>query len=138
MSYDIDAIRNALAAALTPLVNAGTLNSSSAYGLSNPAPPCAMVTMGATEFDEAMGGGADGLTLEVSVLIGLQSEVEAQKAMDALRGRGANSLKALLESDPTLGGIVDDLRVTKAAGDARVLLETGPALGAAWTVYALT
>jgi len=48
------------------------------------------------------------------------------------------SIKAAVESAPTLGGLIDDLQVTRVSGYERFQLESGPdALGATWTVRLL-
>jgi hypothetical protein len=142
MSYDIGAIRAGLAATLEPLVDSGALTTSSPYGLANPQTPCAMVTVGPTHFDE--GVQTDVLTLTVAVLVGTASEEDAQINLDAFLGRGPNSVKALIEADPSLGGTCDDANVTAASGQRIYTLDTvsgtatPPVLGCEWTVEVLT
>jgi len=140
--YDIEAIRKGLAAALQPLVDSGALTTSSPYGLASPQTPCAMVTVGPTKFDE--GVGTDGLTMTVAVLVGTASEQDAQVNLDAFLGRGPDSVKALIEADPTLGGVCDEANVTAATGQRIYALDTAsgtstpPVLGCEWTVEVLT
>jgi hypothetical protein len=142
MSYSIQAIRAGLAAALQPLVDDGTLVESSAYGLASPNTPCAMVTVGPTRFDE--GVQTDVLTFTVAVLVGTASEQDAQVNLDALLGRGPDSVKALIEDDPSLGGVCDEANVTAASGQRIYTLDTAsgtatpPVLGCEWTVEVLT
>lgn len=142
MSYDIGAIRAGLAATLQPLVDSGALTTSSPYGLANPMTPCAMVTVGPTAFDG--GVQTDTLTMTVAVLVGSASEEDAQVALDAFLGRGPDSVKALIEADPTLGGACDDANVTAATGQRIYALDTvngtatPPVLGCEWTVEVLT
>jgi hypothetical protein len=142
MAYDIKAIREGLAAALQPLVTDGTLTTASPYALTNPMTPCAMVMVGPTKFDE--GVETDTLTFTVAVLTGMASEQAAQEAMDALLGRAADSVKALIEADTTLGGVCDEARVTEASAQRPYALDTAsgtataPYLGCEWTVEVLT
>lgn len=142
MSYDITAIRAGLAAALQPLVDDGTLTTVSPYALAAPYTPCAMVMVGPARFDD--GVQTDTLTFTVAVLTGMASEQAAQEAMDALLGRAVNSVKALIETDPTLGGACDEARVTETSGQRPYALDTAagtatpPALGCEWTVTVMT
>lgn len=142
MSYDIKAIRAGLAATLDSLVTSGALTTSSPYGLANPQTPCAMVTVGPAKFDE--GVDTDVLTMVVAVLVGTASEEDAQVNLDAFLGRGASSVKALIEADPTLGGACDNLIVTEASGQRIYALDTAtgqatpPVLGCEWTVEVTT
>lgn len=142
MSYDISAMRAGLAATLQPLVDSGRLTTSSPYGLANPQTPCAMVTLGPTRFDE--GVQTDIVTLTVAVLVGTASEEDAQVNLDAFLGRGPDSIKALVEADPTLGGTCDDARVSEASGQRIYALDTAsgtataPCLGCEWTVEVIT
>jgi len=140
--YDIKAIRAGLANALQPLVDSGELTTSSPYGLASPNAPCAMVTVGATKFDE--GVQTDVLTMTVAVLVGAASEESAQVTLDCFLGRGPDSVKALIEADPTLGGVCDEANVTAASGQRIYAVDTAsgtstpPMLGAEWTVEVLT
>lgn len=137
MSYDITELRQAVAATLQPLVDAGKLNTSSPYGLVNPQTPCAMVTVGPSKYDE--GVQTDGLTFMVAVLVGTASEQEAQVTLDAFLGRGPDSVKALVEADAALNATV-----TAATGQRIYALDTAsgtatpPVLGCEWTVEVLT
>jgi len=89
----------------------------SGYMLSAPTPPCLYVVPGDIEFDQAMQRGMDRWTFRVVALAGLASDIGAQKKLDEfLAPSGATSVKAAVEADRTLGGVVDDLRVTAATG----------------------
>jgi len=89
----------------------------SAYMLSQPTTPCLYVVPGDIEFDQAMQRGMDRWTFRVVALAGLASDIGAQKKLDEfLAPSGATSVKAAVEADRTLGGVVDDLRVTAATG----------------------
>ena len=84
----------------------------SAYMLSQPTTPCLYVVPGAMDFDQAMQRGMDRWTFRVVALAGLASDIGAQKKLDEFLARsGATSVKAAIEADRTLGGVVDHLRV---------------------------
>lgn len=80
-------------------------------------PPCALVQPDGIDFDATMGRGLDKYRLTVRLLVARASERAAQGALDAyLAPTGAGSVKAAIEGDITLGGIVDATRVTRATG----------------------
>ena len=111
----------------------------SAYLLSNPSPPTLMVYAGATEYDKAFGRGLDRHVLIVQGLAGVVSDLAAQKVIEAWRATaGAQSVKAAVEHDRTLGGSVSDLRVTEVSEDRVYQPEgKGPYIGCEWTVEVL-
>jgi hypothetical protein len=78
----------------------------------------------------------DTWTMIVRVFVGVASDIGAQKRLDAMiASSGASSVKQALESDPTLGGTVDDLRVTRCTGYRVFTREGGTGvLGAEWEV----
>lgn len=116
-----------------------------AYLLTNPTPPAAEIEPAPIEYDLAMQRGLDKWQFIVRVFVGMTSDVGAQKRLDTfMQSDGDTSIKAALESDPTLGGAADDLIVTKCSGYkifAREIATAsgrgsagGPLLGAEWTV----
>jgi hypothetical protein len=121
----------------------------SAYLLSNPTPPAAEVQVGETEYDKAMHRGLDTVMLTVRVFVAFASDIGAQKRLRAMLATdGTASVKAAIESDRTLGGQAEDLRVTKCTGERGFLREIGGGtsgrgstqgalLGAEWTVEVL-
>jgi len=78
--------------------------------------PCAIVgPPTAVTYDEVMARGADLYTFTVRVLVARASERAAQRALFGYTsGTGAKSVKAAIESDKTLGGAADTVRVTNA------------------------
>jgi hypothetical protein len=124
MSYDIGAIRQALAA------NLSTLNdvNSSAYLQSTITPPTAQVMPAAHSFHSAMGEGVGEVHFTVQLFVSANLTESAQVNLDALMGNGADGVKYALESDNTLGGIVSDVTVTEVSepkiytGDGRPAL----------------
>lgn len=123
------ALRAGLAANLATI----TALQTSAYQLGNPTPPTAWVAPGdpLLEFDQTMGRGRDLWHLVVEVFVSLTSDKGAQKRLDAyLAGSGATSIKTAIESDRTLGGACDNLRLTHIDGVGDYQLgERGAVLG---------
>jgi hypothetical protein len=77
--------------------------------------PAAIVGQLDFTFDLNNARGLDQANLDVVVLVGRFSERAAQNDLDKyLAGSGAYSIKAAIESDRTLGGACDTLRVTSA------------------------
>lgn len=70
--------------------------------------------------------GTDLLTYRVQAIVGTVDDVGAQRLLATfVQGSGSTSFKAALESDRTLGGVVDDLRVTDYLGDKIMTLPSG-------------
>ena len=111
----------------------------SAYLLSNPTPPAAEVQPGAIDYDRAMGRGHDDWLFTVRVFVGFTSDIGAQRRLDGmLASAGSASVKAAIESDPTLDGACEDLLVTRCTGYRLFGREGGAALlGAEWEVQVL-
>jgi hypothetical protein len=79
----------------------------------NPNPPIALVEPTTVQFDTVMGRGLDAYNFKVTVIVGRASERSAQNSLDAYcSGSGSASVKSAIESDKTLGGKANDLRVT--------------------------
>ena len=132
-------IRVALAAALQPALDAVGGGQPSAYTLESPTPPTLWV-MGPDQivYDMTMRrSGFDQWTMIVQGFVGSPLDKAAQVNLDLwLAPSGATSVKAAIEADRTLGGIVDDLTVTEASGYRRYQFQTnGPTvLGCDWSV----
>lgn len=92
---------------------------------------------GDIEYDQTMGRGLDLMPFTVEVFTGSPTDQGAQMVLDEyLSPAGGRSIKAALELDKTLGGIVDDLRVVSCAG-YRVMIfpkrgQADPILSAMW------
>lgn len=91
-------------------------------------PPCAVVGQLDIQFDVDNARGLDQASVDVFVIVQRISERAGQDRLDEfLAGSGSGSIKTALESDRTLGGLVDTLRVisaesgTYSAGDASFL-----------------
>lgn len=79
------------------------------------APPCVVVGQLDFTFDLDNARGLDQANLDVFVIVQRFSERTGQSKLDKfLAGSGNESIKAALESDKTLDGACDTLRVTSA------------------------
>lgn len=80
-----------------------------------PQPPAAVVGQLDFSFDLNNARGLDQANLDIYVLVQRHSERAAQDDLDKyLQGSGDYSIKAAIESDLTLGGACNTLRVTSA------------------------
>lgn len=132
---DLEQIRQALAHNLDAIPGVQV----SAYMLSNPTPPAIEIQPAETVYDETFGRGMDTWTLTIRAHVAQTLDVGAQRRLDRmLAPAGASSVKARAESDRSLGGLVEDLRVTRCAG-YRVFVREGGAqtVGSEWTVQVL-
>ena len=78
-------------------------------------PPCAVVGQLDFTFDIDNMRGLDQASVDVYVIVQRISERSGQEKLDNfLAGSGSGSIKTALESDRTLGGLVDTLRVITA------------------------
>jgi hypothetical protein len=78
-------------------------------------PPCAIVGQLDFTFDIDNARGLDQASVDVYVIVQRISERSGQDKLDELlAGTGTRSIKTALESDRTLGGLVNTLRVLTA------------------------
>lgn len=128
---DVTAVRRAIAHNLSTLLATQV----SHRMLSNPTPPAVHVYPSSTEFDRTMGRGIDYQVFTVQALVGTVSEEAAQDQLDQyLSGSGPRSVKAAVETDKTLGGLVNNLRVTDATGYRQVVRDGKEILVCDWRV----
>jgi hypothetical protein len=107
----------------------------SAYALANPTPPGMHIFPGEIQYDAAMRRGHDDITFTVQAFVAYAADIGAQKNLDVLLApSGEKSVKAALEADLTLGGLVDDLTVTESTGYRLADRSSGPLLTVGWTV----
>lgn len=111
----------------------------SAYVLADPTPPCAQVMPDEMEYHQAYGNGLENWGLIVQVIVGLGSDIGAQKQLDQmLASSGSLSVKAAIEADATIGakGTLACSTVTRTSGyrTYRLGATQTEALGAEWTV----
>src|SRR6266511_968550 len=85
----------------------------SAYVLSQPTPPAMQVVVGECSYDRAMHRGLDMYELFVETFVANTTDIGAQVNLENyMQPTGASSVKTAVESDKTLGGVVDTLHVT--------------------------
>lgn len=111
------------------------------YMEANPSPPSVHIFPGEIIWDEANARGSDTWELTVQVFVSNNvSDRNAQRLLDEfLAPSGARSVKAALEEERpgacTLGGLVQDLAVTRTSGYVPFALPSGgEVLGADFTV----
>jgi hypothetical protein len=86
-----------------------------AYQPDNVNTPFAWPLLDSIQYNGAMGGGLITHKFTVSVVVGRSAERTAQSLLDGyLSYAGALSIRTALESDRTLGGVVQDLIVESA------------------------
>lgn len=109
----------------------------SAYMLSNPTTPSLQVN-GPDEitYDLSMHRGLDEMTVVVQGLVGSPTDIGRQVVLDEwLAPNGSKSVKAAIEADHTLGGLVAGARVARVSGyRVYALPNQGATLGAEWFV----
>lgn len=132
MSDLIANIRSGLAA------NLSTIPEVKALAYMKGAPPDRAVWVFPDEIEYDDSSDSDSLTFTVQATVGNIGDQAAQVRLDKMLDRtGAYSVKAAVESDRTLGGAVDDLRVTHCTGYQVIESRAVPnalTLSAQWTV----
>lgn len=89
----------------------------SAYMLVSPLPPVIHILPAGIDFDHSMHRGLDVLTFTVEAFVAMGLDVGAQIRMDKmLSPSGPLSVKAAIEANKTLGGLVDDTWVERVGG----------------------
>ena len=109
----------------------------SPYILSAPTLPAVFVFPGPVQYDLAMHRGADFSEFTVRAMVGPYGDIAAQQLMDQLlEPSGATSMKAAIEQDVTLGGVVYDVSATDCTGLRMYQPTPGSAavMGADWTL----
>ena len=105
---NVGTVREAIATALQPIAEV-EVNS---YVLAQPNPPGLQVLPPGVDYDRAMARGLDEWTFVIQGFVALTQDVASQMLLDELCApSGANSVKVRLEADPTLGGLVQSVRV---------------------------
>lgn len=105
-----------------------------AYVLAQPNPPGVQILPPEVEFDLTMQRGYDTWRFTVQGFIALTSDIGAQQLLDELI-EPAGGMKATLEADNTLGGLVASLRVESSGPPRQVEAAAGhPMLLVEWRV----
>lgn len=105
----------------------------------NPKPPTAIVIPQGITFDMAMRRSLDEYEFSILLITGRMSERQAQNTLDAFCApTGTSSIKAVINADATLGGVVQSARVTNMRNYGSLTVGDADYLSAefAVTVYA--
>ena len=136
---DLTAVREALAANIENAL--GSAVNVSGYLRSGMLPPSVQIFPAPIEYDAAFSRGSDDWTFTVQMQVGDSTDIGQQQLLDKyLSTTGPLSMKAAIEQEDdegkvTLGGLVDDLRVTRCDGYRRYQTEgEGIKLGCEWSV----
>jgi hypothetical protein len=127
----ISEIRSGIATNLATITGLRT----SAYVPDDPKPPIAVVMPQGILFDTSFARGLDTMTFTVLVIVGRVSDRNAQNALDAYCDPlSATSVKKAIESDRTLAGKIDDLRVTEMRNYTSITVSENTYLSAEFVV----
>lgn len=126
---DVSEIRQGLADAMQTIHGLRT----SATVPDAPRPPQAIVMPDRIDYDLDMMRGADRFYFTIILLVSRADDRAAQTNLDAYI-TGASSIKAAVEADRTLGGVVDTCRVTQMRNYAAVSVGEVLYLGAEFDV----
>ena len=103
--------------------------------IDNPSPPIALVSLDSIEYDQAYQRGLNLLTFTITVIVGRAAERTAQRKLDGyIQLTGDQSVKLAVESDRTLSGACQDLRVTTAGSIGSIKINDQTYLAAEFTV----
>ncbi len=103
--------------------------------IDNPSPPVALVSLDSIEYDQAYQRGLTLYTFTIIVIVGRAAERTAQRKLDGyLDNAGNQSVKVAVESDRTLSGYAQDLRVVSAGSIGSIQVNDQTYLAAEFTV----
>ena len=130
VSVTVAQIRDGLATNLATVMNTQVTG----YILNNPSPPAVMIVPSDIQYDEAFNRGHHLWNFTVQILVSAATDIGGQVNLDGyLAPSGSGSVKAAIESDITLGGVAQNLHVTRCSG-YRLYGEQSNILGAEWAV----
>ena len=113
----VEAIAEALAAALEAIPNVRVVP----YLPDDPNPPCALVSIDTVDYHAAFGDGAMPHNFTIHLLA---TRASVRVAVAAIQGYmsndGTNSVRAAIEADDTLGGVVSSVVVKRSGPPAPV------------------
>lgn len=142
MSVTLTQIREGIAANLKASLTGCQV---SAYVLANPTPPCLWVRLNPEEgvlYSQAMQEGSQTWHMLIEGWVGAVADIGAQKKLDAwIAPFGDQSVRAAIESDLTLGGVLGPSQMTVQecnAYEKYVLPDGSEVLGAKWSVMVIT
>lgn len=112
MAATISQVNAGIAARLATITGLRTFD----YQPDSAFPPYAFPSLTNIEYHKAMAGGAQTYTYNVTVITGRVDDRGAQDELDGYASfDGAKSVRAAIEADRTLGGVVDTLIVSNSA-----------------------
>ena len=109
----------------------------SAYMLAAPTPPCIHIFPATIEFDRSMHRGMDSVAFTVEAFVAFGLDQGGQMRLDRLLApEGFESVKEAIESDKTLGSMVQDVWVSRMSSYRVVILpdQNDHVLAADWLV----
>ena len=135
MAPTVNQIREAIAAVLGTIPDTQV----SAWLLGSPTLPCLQVVSGEIPYDETFGRGSDMYVFKVQAMVGLVTDIGAQKRLGQYaNATGTYSVRAAIDADNTLGGVVQHAQVTSASEEQVYSLpERPPVIGREWTIEVL-
>ena len=105
----------------------------------NPQPPTAIIQPASIDYDRAMQRGLDQYNFVVTVIVGRASERNAQNLLDLYcSGTGTSSVKVAIESNRTLSGVIQDLRVVSMRNYGSILVAEQTYLAAEFDLVVYT
>lgn len=104
----------------------------SPYVLASPTLPAADVQPTSIQYHLAMGNGLEIHAFQVSVYVAAGLDEASQEKLDEFVDSGV--VKAALEADKSLGGLVSDIQVTQMSDYVRVVVEGKETFSARWEV----
>jgi hypothetical protein len=124
-------IRNGLAINLATIPGLRT----SAELIDNPSPPVALVNLESVEYDQAYQSGLTLYNFTITLIVGRAAERTMQRKLDSyMFPDGEQSVKVAVESDRTLSGECQDLRVVGAGSVGSITINDQTYLAAEFTV----
>ena len=103
--------------------------------IDNPSPPVALVGLESVEYDQAYQSGLNLYTFTITVIVGRAAERTMQRKLDSyMCPSGEQSVKVAVESDRTLSGLVQDLRVVSSGSVGSITINDQTYLAAEFTV----
>ena len=109
----------------------------SAYMLASPVPPSIHIFPATIDYDLGMQRGLDVVHFTIEALVAFGLDVGGQQRLDRLLSpTGLDSVKEAVESDRTLGQMVQDLRVERMSSYRMVTIpnQNDQVLAATWLV----
>jgi hypothetical protein len=86
-------------------------------------PPVAIINVANVSFDKTGSRGLDEYNFVITCVVGRVGERTAQRLLDSyVSSTGTSSVKLAIESDRTLGGTCDTLRVTDMRNDGSIVI----------------